>query len=202
MAIKAFVTFLENGVGIQNSFTYDVATWDESTETYGTTWQSFLALGTDIVAPYNNKRIYDAVVTQATAVAAGMSVTLLPSSFVFQYGPQQAANGNSYEGTTQRVSSFPIFKSATVASGAAVFHLTDTGLSGGTALFPNGVIADSVNVTVSDATASYQMSWAFTNSNKTLTITANKLTTANILTGLLGQAQANSAVIKLSIWGY
>lgn len=106
------------------------------------------------------------------------------------------------EGTTTRSNSFPIFKSATVASGVAVFNLTTDGTSGGTALCTNGVIQDSVNTFVSDATASYQMSYAFSNSNKTVTITTNKLTTANILTGLLGQTAANSALVKLSVWCY
>lgn len=110
--------------------------------------------------------------------------------------------GISYEGTTLRANSFPIFKSATVSSGTVVFNMTSDGTSGGTALFPNGVIQDSVNLTVNDATAAYQMSWVWSNSNKTLTVTANKLTTANILTGILGQGQANSSVVKLSVWGY
>lgn len=110
--------------------------------------------------------------------------------------------GIAYEGTTQRTNSFPIFKSVSVSSGVAVFQLTSDGTSSGAALFPNGVIVDSVNVSVNDATAAYQMSWVFTNSNKTLTITANKLTTSNILTGILGQTAANSATVKLSVWGY
>lgn len=108
----------------------------------------------------------------------------------------------AYQGTTLRSGAFPIFKSVSVSSGTAVFHLTNDGLSGGTALFTNGVIDESVNAFVSDAAASYQMSYAFTNSNKTLTITANKLTTANILTGILGQAAANGSVVKLQVWGY
>lgn len=112
------------------------------------------------------------------------------------------AKSKGYEGTTARSNIFPIFKSASVSSGVIAFHLTADGTSGGTALFPNGVIQDSVNAFVSDAAASYQMSYAFTNSNKTVTVTANKLTTANILTGLLGQAQANGSVVKLSVWGY
>lgn len=107
-----------------------------------------------------------------------------------------------YEGTSLRSGAVGIFKSATVSSGVAVFNLTTDGTSTGAALFPNGVIADSISTIVNDATASYQMSWAFSNSNKTLTVTANKLSTANILTGVLGQAAANSAVVKLSIWGY
>lgn len=110
--------------------------------------------------------------------------------------------GVAYEGTTLRTAAFPIFKSATVSSGTAVFNLTADGTSGGTALCTNGVIQDSVSTAVSDALASYQMSWAFTNSNKTLTVTTNKLTTANILTGVLGQAAANGSVVKVSVWCY
>lgn len=108
----------------------------------------------------------------------------------------------AYEGTTLRSGAFPIIKNATVSSGVGVFHLTSDGTSGGSALFPNGVIQDSINAFVNDATASYQMSYVFSNSNKTITATANKLTTSNILTGVLGQAAANGAVIKLQIWGY
>lgn len=113
-----------------------------------------------------------------------------------------AAASAAYEGTTQRTGSFPIFKSVTVGSGVAVFYLTADNTSGWTTLCTNGVIQDSVNVTVSDSTASYQASWAWTNSNKTLTVTTNKLTTANILTGVLGQAAANGSVMKLSVWCY
>lgn len=108
----------------------------------------------------------------------------------------------AYQGTTLRSGSFPIFKSATVSSGTAVFNLTNDATSTGTSLFPNGIINESINLLVSDATASYQMAYALTNSNKTLTVTANKLGTANILTGVLGQIQANGAVITLQIWGY
>lgn len=107
-----------------------------------------------------------------------------------------------YEGATLRVNCSPIFKSATVASGVAVFNLTTDGTSGGTAIFPNGVVIDSANPIVSDSLASYQMSWAFSNSNKTVTVTANKLTTSNILTGILGQAAANGSVVKMTVWGY
>lgn len=110
--------------------------------------------------------------------------------------------GIAYEGITQRTNSFPVFKSATVASGTAVFNLTADGTAGGTAICTNGVIQDSVNAFVSDATASYQMAYAFSNSNKTVTVTTNKLTTANILTGILGQAAGNGSAVKLSVWCY
>lgn len=83
-----------------------------------------------------------------------------------------------------------------------MFNLTNDGTSGGTALCANGPITASVNPIVNDATAAYQMSWAWSNSNKTLTITANKLTTANILTGILGQAAANSASVNVAIACY
>src|SRR6188508_3060165 len=108
----------------------------------------------------------------------------------------------AFQGTTQRNGAFPIFKTVTVSSGTAVFHLTDDGLSTGNALFTNGVITESINAFVSDATASFQMGYAFSNSNKTLTITVNKLTTANILTGILGQTAANGSVVTLQVWGY
>lgn len=111
------------------------------------------------------------------------------------------AIGKAYQGTTAKAGAFPIFKSATVASGVAVFHLTNDGLSTGTALFPNGPFIESVSPIVNDATSSYQMGWALSNSNKTLTVTTNNFTTANILTGLLGQTAANGKVVNLTIWG-
>lgn len=108
----------------------------------------------------------------------------------------------AYEGTSLRSNPFPIFKSATVSAGTAVFNLTTDGTSGAAALCTNGVIQDSVAVGVSDAAASYQMAWVFSNSNKTVTITTNKLTTANILTGILGQSAGNGSVVKLQVWCY
>lgn len=108
----------------------------------------------------------------------------------------------AYEGTTAKDGAFPIFKDVTVSSGTAVFHLTDDGTSGGNAIFPNGPIFDSLNVFVSDHAASYQWSAALSNGNKTLTVTINKLTTANILTGILGQSSApNGTVVRMGIWG-
>lgn len=106
-----------------------------------------------------------------------------------------------YFGSTLKSNAVMWTGSATVSSGVAVVYLTTDGTSTGTAVFPNGPNLDSINAFVSDSSASYQMAYALTNSNKTLTITANKLTTANILTGILGQASANSAVIRLTIWG-
>lgn len=140
--------------------------------------------------------------TNMTAQAASTTNGLITQAQSDKIDAMSSNTGSAYEGVTKRSNAFPIFKSATVASGVAVVHLTADGNSGGTALCTNGVIQDSVSPTVSDAAASYQMSWAFTNSNKTLTVTANKLTTSNILTGVLGQAQANGSVVKVSVWCY
>lgn len=107
-----------------------------------------------------------------------------------------------YEGITQRANCIPVAKSVTVSSGVAVFNLTTDGTSGATSLFPNGVVQDSVGLIVNDALASYQMSYIFSNSNKTITVTANKLGTANLISGILGQVAANGAVIKLTVLGY
>lgn len=109
--------------------------------------------------------------------------------------------GKAVVGTTVKTGAFRIYQSATVAAGVAVFQLTVDGLPTGAALFANEVFVDSVQAIVSDASASYQMSWAFSNSNKTLTVTCNKYTTANILSGLLGQAPANGAVVRLCVEG-
>lgn len=57
------------------------------------------------------------------------------------------------EGITQRLNPFPIFRTATTSSGPAVFYLTADNTSSRTALCPNGVIADSVNLQPVESTA-------------------------------------------------
>lgn len=114
----------------------------------------------------------------------------------------------AYNNATQRLGAFPIFASSTVATGVAVFYLTTDGTSTGTAIFPNSVITDSVNVTPNDSTALYGLSWAFTNSNKTLTVTVNKSSSTGVISllglNLLGSpiAAANGTTVKLQVWGY
>lgn len=140
--------------------------------------------------------------TDMTCAAASTTSCLMTKAQATKINALSATTSVSYEGSTAHLNSFPIFKSATVGSGVAVFNLTADGTSGGTALCTNGVIQDSVNANANDATASYQWSYVFSNSNKTVTITVNKLTTANILTGLLGQTAANGAVVKMSVYCY
>lgn len=107
--------------------------------------------------------------------------------------------GNAVNGTTAKNGAFSIIKSANVASGNAVFHLTADGLSTGAALCSE-VQQDSVALAVNDAAASYQIGWAFSNLNKTLTAVVNRLGTANILTGVLGQVAApNGTPVKLTV---
>lgn len=110
-------------------------------------------------------------------------------------------NAKYYAGTTQKTQPIVVTKSVAVGSGVAVFHFTDDGLSTGTPLFPNGPDMNSIVPYVNDASASYQFGWAWTNSNKTLTVTTNKLTTSNILTGVLGQAAANGSTCTVTVWG-
>lgn len=110
-----------------------------------------------------------------------------------------------YDGTTLRTGAFPIFKTATVSSGTAIFNFTNDGTSGGTALFPNGPISASVQPIVNDATAPYQFSWVWSNSNKTLTVTTNKASGVAVLTfTLLGlpSAAPNGTSVSVQVWGY
>jgi hypothetical protein len=110
-------------------------------------------------------------------------------------------NMTVYSGTTAKSSPVLYTASATVSSGVAVFNLTDNGAAGGNPLFPNGPITASLNCFVSDSAASYQMAGAWSNSNKTLTVTTNKLGTASLLTGILGQVAGNGAVVNVQVWG-
>lgn len=191
-ALSSDVTLTKSSVGLGNV--------DNTADSAKSFSASQITSGT-----FADARIAQSNVTQhqgALSIGASQITGTKTSSFISDFGATVRSNTQCYTGTTQRLGAFPIFKSGTVASGTVTFHLTNDGLSTGTALFPNGVIEDSIALIVNDATASYQFGWAFSNSNKTLTVTANKLTTANILTGVLGQGQANTSVVRLGIWGY
>lgn len=90
----------------------------------------------------------------------------------------------AFEGTTQRLNPIMINKTAAVAGGAgnAVFNMTSDGTSTGSALCPNGVMLNSPNLSVNDATAPYQFSWAWSNSNKTMTVLTEKASGLAVLT--------------------
>lgn len=141
-------------------------------------------------------------------VTYGSGPDVTPGGLCATFGAGLTRNGNVIDvvtgkavvGTAVKTNSFRTYKNATVSGGTAVFHLTADGTSTGTALYAE-VFTDSVQLIVNDASASYQMAWAFSNGNRTLTVTANRLTTANLLTGVLGQTQANGAVVRLSVEG-
>lgn len=105
----------------------------------------------------------------------------------------------AYEDTTQRLGAFPVFKSVTVASGNAVAHFTDTGLSGGTALCPNGLILNSVQMNAEEGTSPHAFGTpALSNGNKTLTVSVSKLA---LLLGILTLNQsANGSTVRITAW--
>lgn len=166
---------------------------------FGTSFATFLAgttTGTYLATPSQPGLM-------STSTASKMaSLATVATSASYNDLTNRPSIGVAYEGTTLRTGAFPIFKSATVSSGSAVVNFTSDGTSGGTALCTNGVIQDSVSIIFSDSTSSFQQGWAFSNSNKTLTVTSNKFTSANILSGILGQAAANGSVAKITVWCY
>lgn len=110
-------------------------------------------------------------------------------------------------GTSELADCFAVAKSATVASGSAVFHLTADGTSSGAALYPNGVQADSIQLRC-DNEANAPCSFgapALSNSNKTVTVAVNKSTGINValvgLTLLGAPAAANGSVVKMTVLG-
>lgn len=134
------------------------------------------------------KELQDIIVNdETTATALATTVAKKPNIFV---------------GAAQKTASKAVFKTFTITTaGTATFQLTDDNTSTGNALFAN-VYDESINLSVNDATASYQMGWSLSVNKKTLTVTINKLTTANILTGILGQATApTGTVVRLQVWG-
>lgn len=154
-------------------------------------WDETNAASLDYV---KNKPSLAAVATSG----AYSSLTGVPSIPVVQ----------AYDGTTQRLGAFPVFGSASVATGVATFYLTADGTSTGTALFPNSVITNSVSVTPNDAISLYGFSWVFSNSNKTLTVTVNKSSATGVIAllgiNILGApiSAANGTTVKLTVWGY
>lgn len=92
----------------------------------------------------------------------------------------------------------------TTTGGVTTFYLTNDGTSSGTALCPIGI--DQVNVVANDPNNTLGIGWAMTNSNKTMTVTANarSFTTTTILgISVLGSsalaAAANGTAIMASV---
>lgn len=89
-------------------------------------------------------------------------------------------------------------------SGNATFYLTHDGTATGTALFPNAV--DFAKAEISDNTKGYNYSYALTNSNRTLTVTANYFAPVTILgiSVLLATttAAANATPVNILVKGH
>lgn len=120
-------------------------------------------------------------------------------------------NSQSYLNTTQLFGEFPVFLTGTTnSSGQVVFNLTNDGTSTGTALFLSGPITSSFNFIVSSAASFYTATWAWSNSNKTLTLSVYQTGSTNALlnllgglTSVLGAAVAAPAGVSInaSVWG-
>lgn len=190
--------YLDNFIVTAGGTSYVAVTFIDDTNSNAFIGSQFVA--SDFSACTSSETIYAQAKTDVLAYAAAQGYGT--TSVFGMFATNNDISTHAIEGTTTRANPIPVAKSATVASGVAVYQLTTDGLSTGTSLFPNGVIKDSLNLFVNDATSSYQMSYVFSNSDKTVTVTANKLSTANILTGVLGQTAANGAVVKLTIVGY
>lgn len=111
-----------------------------------------------------------------------------------------------YEGTNKRSPVVSYFNSGTVGSGVVAFNLTADGTSGGTGIFPNGIIQSSVQAFCNDNTVPFSYSAALSNSNKTLTLTVNKAGSSFLsllgLNVLTAPAAANGSVCNIQVVGY
>lgn len=136
------------------------------------------------------------IATGATANANTDALSEGSTNLYFTNARSQAA-AKMVSGTTVKTGSYPVFKGATTTSGVATFHLTADGLSTGTALFPNGVDVNSFNFFANDSSNMYTYSFALSNGNKTVSVTAKAL---NLLALGLANA-ANGTSVYLSAWG-
>lgn len=155
---------------------------------------------------FADARISESSVTQhqaALSIAASQVTGTKTHSFISDFTASAQGAAQAYEGTTQHIGAFPIAKTTTTSSGAAAFHLTEDGTSGGTALCANGPIKSSLTVAVNDSSALYTAGWVWSNSDKTVTVTINYLSSSNLLTGApIFSAAANGKNVNLSVSCY
>lgn len=163
----------------------------------------------DIDIPYGNPQWvfgYNPTTHQPEPWPLGAGLAVSGGSLVCTVTTPAAPK--AYDGTTQRNSPIIIGKEGTVSSGTVVFHLTDDGTSSGTALFPNGPIKSTFQPAVSDSGSLYPMSWAWSNSDKTVTVTVNRAAPTGIIAllslNLLGAPTAapNGTTVRAIVVGY
>jgi hypothetical protein len=107
-------------------------------------------------------------------------------------------------GTTSKSGAFPIFKSVTVSDGNAVVHLTNDGLSTGTALFTNGPDLNTFIPFAPNSTSPHFFGTpVLSNSNKTLTVPVTKsvAVTVSSTSVLAAPVAANGSTVFLGIFG-
>lgn len=156
----------------------------------------------------------------AMEVANGSSWSALPaaqiqsnwneanSSFLDYIQNKPSIVNYAYDNTTKYSNVILLSGNISVSSGVAATNLTIDGTSGGVPICPTGVISDSVNASINDATAIYPVSFAFSNSNKTLTFTVNKASPTGLISllglNLLGApiAAANGVNVKYQLQCY
>lgn len=137
------------------------------------------SIGSNVIYPFTSTSDISAAVAAATS-------TLTPVDYYNNGSKLTAAKVLAYSTTT--------------TSGSAVVYLTSNGLSGGTALCPNSI--NHVNLIANDSGNTLGLGWALTNSNKTLTITANvrSFTSTTVLgISVLGSSSLAAAANGTSI---
>lgn len=114
--------------------------------------------------------------------------------------------GSCYDGTTKRSNCLPYSTVLTVSGGVVTANMTTDGTSGGTSIFPNGLIVGSLNVTCNDSTVPYSASYSTpASATKSIVFTVNRASGVLSVLGLsvLGApAAANGAVCNIQAMGY
>lgn len=116
------------------------------------------------------------------------------------YTPSQLTPTDVYYNGAKQASSKRLTFATTTLTGTAVVYLTSNGLVGGTALCPNTILH--ANVIANDSSNTFGLGWAITNSNKTLTVTANvrSFTSTTVLgISVLGSSAISAAPNGTSI---
>lgn len=84
----------------------------------------------------------------------------------------------TYSAGTQKTSVKQFCQLVTINGGTGTIYLTDNGLIGGNALFPNEILY--VNIYGNDPNNTFGLGHAISNSNKTLTLTVNSRSFATV----------------------
>jgi hypothetical protein len=124
----------------------------------------------------------------AYALAASLSAVATTGNYTDLSGKPTSLTP-LWNGTTE-VQAIEYTNSGTTnSSGQVVFELTTNGASNGTAIFPTGPIDSTTSVKINSVANAYAEEWAWSNSNKTLTVTVYQLST--VVLGIMGSRRFN-----------